>query len=460
MVRITQTVEAAYELEANYGSPPGTNLYHLGLLDTFDPRAVEMNITPVPSIGQSTDAHHASGPIAVNLPLKVACQGTGWKQLLGQAIGSTTIGTALPHSLTSTAGSLAVLARDSAGDHTLVTGVVPNEVTLEADYTTGGYITVDAACTAYYTMDDDDTDDGNFNGFLGDDYSGDAFPSAPSADPLLPSNLIVTCGPNLGNSDVTASTKGLQIQCNNAAEAGSYVEVGEKYIRFYDKNGADTSVGSSGVIDISTGDASTLGNGSSSGAAGGLTKIINDDANWACSPIGSADAELSVNLQKGIYYTEDNRNIYVATEADGTGYGDNTSSADFFKNLKTVSLKIMNNNVSIPARTVGDDASVKWLQNSKVARGKSDITLDITMTAEDETWYDKYVAKQNIPLIRLDFGTDGSIALTNGTITAFSRPLTAGGETIDTMSIKFRGAGDYKNYSAFAISSDITLVPS
>ena len=140
MVRITQTIEAAYEVESTYGSPPGSNLYHLGLLDTFDPRAVEMNITPVPSIGQSTDAHHASGPIAVSLPLKVACNGTGWKQLLGQAIGSTTIGTALPHSLTSTAGSLAVLARDSAGDHTLVTGVFHNEVTLEADYKTGGYI--------------------------------------------------------------------------------------------------------------------------------------------------------------------------------------------------------------------------------------------------------------------------------------------------------------------------------
>ena len=128
--------------------------------------------------------------------------------------------------------------------------------------------------------------------------------------------------------------------------------------------------------------------------------------------------------------------------------------------MKTLSLKILNNNVSIPARTVGDDSTIKWLQNSKVARGKADITLDVTMTAEDETWYDKYVAKQNIPLIRLDFGTDGSIALTNGTITSFSRPLAPGGELVDTMSIKFRGEGDYKNWSSFAISSDITLVPS
>jgi hypothetical protein len=414
-----------------------------------------MNITPVPSIGQSTDAHHASGPIAVSLPLKVACNGTGWKQLLGQAIGSTTIGTALPHSLTSTAGSLAVLARDSAGDHTLVTGVVPNEVTLEADYTTGGYITVDAQCTAYYTMDDADTDDGNFNEFLGDDYSGVTFPSAPSADPLLPSDLTVTVGPNLGNADVLASTKGLSID----GPLGSYVEVGEKYIRAYSANGTpNTDFDGDGIMDLTNGSFDTVGK---------IQALIEADANWGSAVLGSGGAELSVNLVKGIYNTggtiDDDAddtdtglaNIYVATDADAVGM---TTS---FTNLKTVSLKILNNNTSIPGRVVGDDTStIKWLQNSKVARGKSDITLDLTMTAEDETWYDKYVAKQNIPLIRLDFGSAGSIALTNGTITAFSRPLTPGGEQVDTMSIKFRGAGDYKNYSSFAISSDITLVPS
>ena len=31
------------------------------------------------------------------------------------------------------------------------------------------------------------------------------------------------------------------------------------------------------------------------------------------------------------------------------------------------------------------------------------------------------------------------------------------GEIVDTMTIKFRGAGDYKNFSAFAISADWTL---
>jgi len=310
-------------------------------------------------------------------------------------------------------------------------------------------------------MDDADTDDGNFNEFLGDDYSGVTFPSAPSADPLLPSDLIVTCGPNLGDSNVLASTKGLSID----GPLGSYVEVGEKYIRAYSANGTlNTDFDGDGIMDLTNGSFDTVSK---------ISTLIEADSNWGSAVLGGGGAELSVNLVKGIYNTggtiDDDAdlsdtglaNIYVATEADGTGYGNNTTSADYFKNLKTLSLKILNNNTSIPGRVVGDDTStIKWLQNSRVARGKSDITLDLTMTAEDETWYDKYVAKQNIPLIRLDFGSAGSIALTNGTITAFSRPLTPGGEQVDTMSIKFRGSGDYKNYSSFAISSDITLVPS
>ena len=167
---------------------------------------------------------------------------------------------------------------------------------------------------------------------------------------------------------------------------------------------------------------------------------------------------------KGIYYTgadadEDETdgsqaNIYAATDADGTGM------TTTFTNLKTVALKIANNNTAISGKATGDDASTKWLTNNAISRGKADITLDLTMTAEDETYYDLYHAGTTIPLIRLDFGSAGSIALTNGTITSFSRPLSPGGEIVDTMSIKFRGAGDYKNYSAFAISSDITLVPS
>ena len=127
-----------------------------------------------------------------------------------------------------------------------------------------------------------------------------------------------------------------------------------------------------------------------------------------------------------------------------------------FSNLKTLKLKVANNNTPIAGTTTRNGVT-KWLANNAIGRGLSDVTLELTMTAEDETWYDKYVAKTTIPLIRLDFGSAGSIALTNGTITAFSRPLSGGSEIVDTMTIKFRGAGDYKNFSSFAISADWTL---
>ena len=128
-----------------------------------------------------------------------------------------------------------------------------------------------------------------------------------------------------------------------------------------------------------------------------------------------------------------------------------------FDNLKTVKLMIKNNNVPVPGKTTRNSVT-KWLTNNSISRGLADVTLEISMAAEDETWYDKYVAGTTIPLIRLDFGASyGSIALTNGTITAFSRPMSGAGEIVDTMTIKFRGAGDYKNFSAFAISADWTL---
>jgi len=134
---------------------------------------------------------------------------------------------------------------------------------------------------------------------------------------------------------------------------------------------------------------------------------------------------------------------------------DNMSTS--FDNLKTVKLMIKNNNVPISGSTTRNSVT-KFLANNKISRGLADITLEISMTAEDETFYDLYVAGTTIPLIRLDFGASyGSIALTNGTITAFSRPMSGAGEIVDTMTIKFRGAGDYKNNSAFAISADWTL---
>ena len=442
MVRLAQTVEAAFEVESTYGDPPGTALTHLGLLDTFDPRAIEMNITPVPSIGQSTDAHHASGPIAVTLPLKVALQGTGWQQLLGRAIGSTTeySSTKSPSKLTNTADSLAVLARDTAGDYTLVTGVVPNEVTLEADYTTGGYITLDSQCTAFYTQDDSDA---NFAGFLqpdgggGSDYSAVAWPSPPTSEPLLPSDLVVSYS--------TATTNGVSIN----RTAGHYVEVGERYMKIFDTSGTlDSGYGSgdhaalvnNGVIDLDHTDTETITE---------LTAVLN--AGVTSSATANAGSANPQNLLKGIYkMIGSNVAIPVVNDADET--------LTAFNNIKTVSLKIANNNLPIPARTLGqDDSTIKWLQHSKMRRGKADVTLDITMTAEDETLYDLYVSKTTLPLVRLDLGTNGSIALTNGTITSFSRPVTAGGETTETVSIKFRGNGDFLNYSAYAISADWSL---
>ena len=437
MVKLTQNIEAAFQAERtagagdSYGDPtPNSALVHLGLLDTFDPRSVEMNITPVASIGQSTEGFHSSGPMAVSVPIKVAVQGTstGWQELIGRAIGGTTIGSPIPHALTSNVDSMALLVRDNASsEFTLATGVVPNEVTLEADYTTGGYMTVDAICTALITQDSTETnaDFSNDSKFLNDNFSSSTFPSAPSTDPLLPTDLTVTAG-------LAAATKGIVPD----GPAGSYIEVGERYMRiFASEDTLDTSISSDGILDFTAGADDTTEE---------VKVLIHDDANWSCTRAG-ADTS-TVNLLKGIYNTEASRTIYAVDDM-------NTS----FDNLKTVKLKIANNNVPVAGKTTRNSVT-KWLANNNMSRGLADVTLEISMTAQDETWYDKYVAGATIPLIRLDFGASyGSIALTNGTITAFSRPLSGAGEVVDTMTIKFRGAGDYKNFSAFAISADWTL---
>jgi len=453
MVKKAQDIQAAFEVEGNqYGNPPDSTLYHLGLLDTFDPRAVAMNITPVPSIGQSTDAHHASGPIDVTLPLKVACQGTGWQELLGNAIGRTHIdadetstGDGAPggdgidavHSLTTDVYSHAILAKDlSTNQHTLCTGVVVNEATLEADYTTGGYITLDAACTALYS---EDADNGDFTFNQNDAYNGVPFPSAPSADPLLPTNMTLSYS--------TATVDGIRLNDT----AGNYVEVGERYMRFFTEadaldtdyaQNADTNntLVENGVLDL--------------GAAGydsgdklvTLVAAINAHSGGSPATKVAGNTVEPQNLLKGIYKM-------IGSDVTIPIVNSTTTTLTEFSNLKTVSLKIANNNTPIPGKLDG-----KWLQNSKIARGKADITLDITMTPENEDLYDLYRNETTLPLVRLDFGAgNGSIALTNGTITSFTRPLTGGAEVVDTLSIKFRGNGDYRNYSAFAISADFTL---
>ena len=455
MVKITQNVEAAYEEETGgYGNPPDSTLLHLGLLDTFDPRQVEMNITPVPSIGQSTDAFHAKGPKNVTLPLKIACQGTGWQTILGFAMGRTyadalvtagatgsNLGT--PMKLSNSVNSIAVLARETGGDYTLVGGVVPNEVTLAADYTTGGYITLEATCTAQNT---EDNATGDFSGgFYVDDYSNNPFPTAPTSDPLLPTDLTVSYSTAVQDDDM------LKLKVTD----GNYVEVGERYIRILtnadilDGTFAASGVNSSpynGVLDLTHADADTI--------TDVVARINAKYSGVGTSEVGSgAGSDKSVNLLKGIYKMAGSTFANIPG-VQSTSIGETAEgNMAFFSNLKTVSLKIANNNTSIPGKT-----GTTWLQNNAIARGKADVTLDLTMTAEDDTLYDKYVAGTVIPLIRLDFGASvGSIALTNGTITSFSRPLSPGGEIVDTMSIKFRGAGDYKDFSSYAISADWTL---
>tara|TARA_R110002012_G_scaffold104577_1_gene245118 strand:+ start:201 stop:1553 length:1353 start_codon:yes stop_codon:yes gene_type:complete len=450
MVKITQNVEAAYEEETGgYGNPPDSTLLHIGLLDTFDPRAVEMNITPVPSLGQSTDAFHAKGPKDVTLPLKMACHGTGWQSVLGFAIGRTyadalvTAGAAgsndgTPMKLTNGINSIAVLARETGGDFTLVGGVVPNEVTLEADYTTGGYITLEANCTAQNT---EDNATGDFSGgFYGDDYSNNTFPTAPTSDPLLPTDLTVAYSTAVQDDDM--------LKLNIAA--GKYVEIGERYLRVFTSAdildntlaASEASVPYNGVLDLTHARANTINS---------VVDRINATGLSSDSAAGSgAGNDASANLLKGIYKMTGALKSIPGVQS--TSFDGVEGDMALFQNLKTVSLKIANNNTSIPGKT-----GTTWLQNNAISRGKADVTLDITMTPDDDTLYDKYILGTAIPLIRLDFGTSGSIALTNGTITSFSRPLTPGGEIVDTLSIKFRGAGDYNNFSSYAISADWTL---
>ena len=436
MVKLTQDIQAAFEVETTYGAPPDTTLYHLGLLDTFDPREVEMNITPVASIGQSTDSHHSAGPINVTLPLKVALQGTGWQELLGNAIGKTDVYSAVDtaHSLTTSTYSHAIIAKDeSTGQHTLCTGVVANEATLEADYTAGGYMTLDCACTALYSEDDDDGDfTFNPTGSGADAYNAVAFPSAPTTDPLLPTDMTLSYS--------TSTTANALVVTDTA---GNYIEVGERYMRFFtEDDAADSGYGASGPI-VATGVIDLDHSDYDSGNRMTTLKTDIDAVATTCTE-NSATTDPQ-NLLKGIYKM-------TASTVNIPAVASTTQTLTEFSNLKTVSLKIANNNTPIPGKT-----DSIWLQNNGIGRGKADITLDLTMTAEDETIYDLYRAGTTLPLVRLDFGTNGSIALTNGTITSFSRPLSGGGEVVDTLSIKFRGNGDYRNYSAFAISTDITL---
>ena len=134
----------------------------------------------------------------------------------------------------------------------MVTGVVPNEVTLEADYTAGGYATLDCACTGYFSVDD--TDMNVTGGFLTENYSDVSFPSAPTTDPLLPTDITI------GYTTATENT--FQI----TGPSGSYVEVGERYILFYGSNNSlntdistEASIPVAGIVDLTNAATDTVG---------------------------------------------------------------------------------------------------------------------------------------------------------------------------------------------------------
>ena len=440
MVRLSQNVNAFYEAEATRGTEVATTLKYLGLLDTFDARNLDMQYAPVPTIGQSTDPQIVKGPEMVKLAMKFGLWGTGWRDMLGWAIGKETINSVVSaHNLNETTPhAFTVMAEEIDGTNyqtTLVNGVTINSLTLEADYTTGGPLTMEMDCNALYSFDEDANSNRTTarnisGGFIAANYSGVALPSAPATAPLTATDLAITY-----DTGVT-TPKGLTI---SASPAGSYVEVGERWMQFRLSDGTlDTSLASDGIIDFTAGAENTITE---------VQGLITADANWTCAVLGGGGALDSKNLLKGIYSGNNvSRAINVAENMTALPY------------VKTAKLTINNNHQTIPERVTGADSAVKTLQNANIAAGKADVTLDLTLTGKDETFYALMYADTTIPLMRLainDNGTTRTIGLTNGKIMTRTAPYTAGGEVVETISIKFTGAGDYGNFSSFAISADI-----
>jgi hypothetical protein len=271
----------------------------------------------------------------------------------------------------------------------------------------------------------------------------------PTTSPATGQDITVKYGSQGGNLTTTLD-KGLKID----GPANSYVEVGEKYMTFWTSNAPATAVDSDGVVDISTGNGSTIGDGTTSGAAGGLAKIINDASGWACEDTGSsANTIPSQNLKKGIYDVSGNGNV-----SDDPYYIYAVDTLTEVPYLKTMKLSVLNNLNSIPqAQTVN---GTKFLQYANLFRGASEVTLDLTMTAKDETFYDALQSDLTIPLMEVAITEGGStykIALTNGKIMNRTAPYTAGTETPENLTIKFSGEGSLHDYSAYAISTGWTL---
>jgi len=438
-VRQPQQVNAYFRSEDTYASigkesQAAGALSHIGLLDTFDPRMLDHQYAAVSTIGYSVAPHVLKGATNVMVPLKIGMWGDGWKTLLGRCIGQTTINSALrPAHLRPDVQTVAILAEEqlaSTFQCSLASGVAFNRAELELDYTTNAPATINFDATAYYVVDRDanasrttarDFTTGD-SLFIQSDFSAQSIPSEPTGDPILPTDVTIQYA--------TAATNGVTI--TNSSAANTYYEVGERFLLAYTPAGAlDSNFGTSGVYDLTDSSFNTIAN---------INGDIDGDTNYTFAE-GSASGN-TVNLLKGVY--KNGSTIKLA---------DSMTDWPF---VKTAKLTIDNQHIPLPGVGTGKDsgATKKLLQNNDVARGESIITLEITSTAKDETFYDKMVAGTELPLVRLDFGTNGSIALTNGRIMTRTAGYTAGTEVTETVTIQFYGAGDYTNYSKYAISGD------
>ena len=438
-VRQSQQVNAYFRSENTYASigkesQAAGALSHIGLLDTFDPRMLDHQYAAVSTIGYSVAPHVLKGATNVMVPLKIGCWGDGWKTLLGRCIGQSTISGALrPAYLRPDVQTVAIVAEEqlaSTFQCSLASGVAFNKAELELDYTTNAPATINFDATAYYVVDRDAnasrTTARNFTTgdslFIQSDFSGESIPSEPTGDPILPADVTIQYA--------TAATNGVTI--THATAPNTYYEVGERFLIAYEPSGSpDSNFGTSGVYDLTDSSFNTIST---------INGDIDGDTNYTFGE-GSASGN-TVNLLKGVY--KNGSTIKLA---------DSMTDWPF---VKTAKLTIDNQHIPLPGVATGKDSAgtKKILQNNDVARGESIVTLEITSTAKDETFYDNMVAGTELPLVRLDFGTNGSIALTNGRIMTRTAGYTAGTEVTETVTMQFYGAGDYTNYSKYAISGD------
>ena len=135
----------------------------------------------------------------------------------------------------------------------------------------------------------------NFGTFLTENYSDVSFPSAPTTDPLLPSDITIGYGGATENEfRITGPT-------------GSYVEVGEKYMLFYGSDNAlHSSITTSGTDSVSVAGICDLTHASVD-TIGELDGVIDGKSDWAVTATG--ETSLSVNLLKGVYQTGTQRYI-------------------------------------------------------------------------------------------------------------------------------------------------------